>query len=457
MPYSHFLAQLNQLLGDDSCKRDKPTCVEHSKDESWHNPQLPLAVCYPKSAEEVSQIVQICNEFEVAITAFGAGTSVEGQSIPTANSIVIDLRRMNKMLMLWPEDLSCRVEAGMTRLTLNQHLKPDGLFFPVDPGADATVGGMCATRASGTNAVRYGTMKQNVLGLTVVTAQGEIIHTGSRAKKSSAGYDLTSLFIGSEGTLGIITDVTLRLQGIPESHSVATLNFSQLRHCIQLVIQILQYDIAIARIELLDETCIKAVNQYKQLNLPVKPTLFLEFAGSKLQIEEQIRTVAAIAADIEPCNMQWAEREEDINRLWQARHHALYAAKAMLPNCDVWTTDVCVPVSQLETCMLNTQQNIQSSGLLAPIVGHVGDGNFHVLILIPQGDTAAHTRASELNDRIIEQALELGGTCTGEHGIGLGKKQWLVKEAGASLNLMKALKNTLDPKQLLNPGKLFDL
>lgn len=457
MPYSHILAQLNQLLGDKGCKHDKPTCTEHSKDESWHAPQLPLAVCYPQSAEDVSQIVRICNDANIAMTAFGAGTSVEGQSIPSANSIVIDLSRMNKLLNLWPEDLNCRVEAGMTRLTLNHLLKPHGLFFPIDPGADATLGGMCATRASGTNAVRYGTMKQNVLGLTVVTAQGEIIHTGTRAKKSSAGYDLTSLFIGSEGTLGIITDVTLSLQGIPETHAAATLNFSQLRHCVQLVIQILQYGIPIARIELLDEAGITAVNRYKQLELPVKPTLFLEFAGTKLQIEEQIRTVESIADGIEPCNMQWAENEEDINRLWQARHHALYAAKAMLPNCDVWTTDVCVPVSQLESCILDTQTYIHSSGLLAPIVGHVGDGNFHVLILIPQNDSSARGCARELNDRIIERALQSGGTCTGEHGIGLGKKRWLMEEAGASLNLMKALKNTMDPKHLLNPGKLFDL
>lgn len=432
-----------------------PTLAAHSGDESWHPKQHPIAVIYPHSTEEVSTIAALCHEHGVPMSVFGAGTSVEGQSIPSPCSLCIDMSRMNNMLALHHEDQDCQIQAGMTRLELNQQIKNHGLFFPVDPGANASIGGMCATRASGTNAVKYGTMKNNVLGLTAVTADGTIIHTGGRARKSASGYDLTSLLVGSEGTLAIITEVTLRLHGIPENTAVATVQFNSLQDLTKLVFLTLQMNIPVARMELLDRHGVHAVNRHEKLQLPERHTLFFEFHGSKQSIQEQTTTVEELSQSSGGAQFEWAIKQEDKNRLWKARHNVLYAAKSMISNCTIWTTDVCVPISVLAECILKTHEDIKASGLLAPIVGHVGDGNFHLLIVIPNDDETAKQRAESLNERLIQRALQMGGTCTGEHGIGKGKKRWLIEEHGNSVNIMKTIKDNLDPQNLLGRGNIF--
>lgn len=429
--------------------------AQHSHDESPHAPQHPLAVYYASSTEDVSQVAAFCHQHHLPMSIFGAGTSVEGQSIPAEGALCIDLSRMNRVIAINTNDQDCRVEAGITRLTLNDHLTPHGLFFPVDPGADASIGGMCATRASGTNAVKYGTMKHNVLGLTAVTATGQIIHTGGRSRKSSAGYDLTSLLLGSEGTLAIITEVTLKLYGLPENSAVAFVQFDQLSALIDLVIATLQLGIPIARIELLDSQGIHAVNQYSELQLPEKHTLFLEFQGSLAAIEEQTQQVRSVALSLGGTEFEWAIHQEDKNRLWQARHNVLYAAKALVPNCDVLTTDVCVPIGNLAACILDTHQDILAANLLSPIVGHVGDGNFHLLMVIPPDDPEASTRTHSINERLVQRALHYDGTSTGEHGIGKGKKHWLEPEHGAAVEVMKTIKAALDPQNLLGRGNIF--
>ena len=362
---------------------------------------------------------------------------------------------MNQVREINPQDLSCRVEAGVTRKQLNRALASYGLFFPIDPGADASLGGMCATRASGTNAVRYGTMKDNVLSLQVVTAQGDIIETGTQARKSSAGLDLTSLMIGSEGTLGIITEISLKLQGIPEQSAVARLSFADLANATALVTQVLQIGVPIARIELLDTLQIRAVNTYRHLDLPEAPTLFLEFHGSLASVTEQISQVEALAAELTPYPFVWSVHQEEKNRLWEARHQALYAARNLLPNASVWVTDVCVPISKLSECLLETRQDLDSAGLLAPIVGHVGDGNFHALILLPEGDEDTLRKAMAASERLTDRAIACGGTCTGEHGIGLGKIDALQRQHPDTLPLMRHIKQALDPSNILNPGKLY--
>jgi len=435
--------------------QSKHALEQHSGDESWHPKQQPIAVIYPTSTQDVSDIASLCHQYNVAMSIFGAGTSVEGQSIPAPDSLCIDMSRMNTLLALHPADQDCIVQAGLTRLELNAQIKDQGLFFPVDPGANASIGGMCATRASGTNAVKYGTMKHNVLGLTAVTADGTIIRTGGRARKSASGYDLTSLLIGSEGTLAIITEVTLRLQGIPENTAVATVQFQNLETLTQLVFQVLQLGIPIARIELLDKPAITAVNHYAQLQLQESHTLFFEFHGSLQYIKEQTHTVEKLSQELGGSHFSWATQQEDKNRLWKARHNVLYAAKATLPNSIVWTTDVCVPISALAQCILDTHEDIQNSGLLAPIVGHVGDGNFHLLIVIPNNDANAQQQASILNEKLIHRALTMGGTCTGEHGIGKGKRRWLIEEHGSGIDMMKTIKSSLDPKNLLGRGNIF--
>lgn len=445
---------LNHLLGD-RCSQNPSVLDHHSQDESWHHSQRPLLVCYPLTNEEIVQIVQICQQQNVAITPFGVGTSVEGQSIPGNNSICLDLSQMNQIMAIYPDDLQCRVQAGVTRKQLNETLRHHGLFFPIDPGADATLGGMCATRASGTNAVRYGTMKDNVLSIKAVTAAGNVIETGTRARKSSAGLDLTSLLIGSEGTLAIITEITLKLQGLPEQSATARLPFDELANATELVTQVLQCGIPIARIELLDDVQIKAVNTYKQLQLPETHTLFLEFHGSETSVKEQAQQVADLAQELTPYEFCWSTHQEEKNQLWEARHHALYAAKQLMPNARVWTTDVCVPISKLSQCLLETKADLDEAGLLAPIVGHVGDGNFHTLILLPANNEETFQKAQWANERMIKRAIQLGGTCTGEHGIGLGKKQALALQHGDTLPIMKSIKQALDPNNLLNPGKLY--
>jgi len=354
------------------------------------------------------------------------------------------------------EDLDCRVQAGVTRKQVNHHLRNSGLFFPVDPGADASLGGMTATRASGTNAVRYGTMRENVLGLTVVTAEGRTMRTGTRARKSAAGYDLTRLFVGSEGTLGVITEIQLRLQGIPEAISAAVCSFDTMEGAVNTVIFTIQMGIPVARIELVDEVQMDAINRYSDLDYPVKPALFFEFHGTPASVEEQAERVGEIASDNGGSHFQWATKEQDRQKLWEARHNAYYAALALRPGCRGWPTDVCVPISRLAECILETQKDVREQGLLAPILGHAGDGNFHMSYLIhPDHEAEELPKYQALNDRLIERALSMEGTCTGEHGVGYGKIQYMHREHGESVELMRQIKQALDPLNLLNPGKIL--
>ncbi len=362
---------------------------------------------------------------------------------------------MNEILEVNAEDLDCRVQPGVTRKQLNDHLRDSGLFFPIDPGADASLGGMAATRASGTNAVRYGTMRENVLGLSVVLADGRIIRTGGRARKSAAGYDLTRLFVGSEGTLGIITEVQLRLYGIPEAVSCAVCSFPTLEGAVKTVTQTIQLGVPVARIELLDEVQMDAINRYSDLAYPVQPTLFFEFHGSDSGVREQVETVAEIAAEFGGGDFQWATRQEDRNKLWQARHDAYYAAMALRPGCKGWATDVCVPISELTECLLETRKDIDASGILAPIVSHAGDGNFHLVFLVDTDNPDEMARARAVNDRMVTRALAVGGTCTGEHGVGYGKIAFLKAEHGEAVSVMGQIKAALDPDNIMNPGKIL--
>ena len=426
----------------------------HGSDESYHTPQLPDAVVTVHTTEEVSDVVKLCAQYHCPIIPFGAGTSLEGQVIPIKGGISLNFSEMNKILRVGDEDLDATVQAGVTRRQLNTHLRDTGLFFPVDPGADASFGGMAATRASGTNAVRYGTMRENVLGLTVVMADGKVIKTGGRARKSAAGYDLTKLIIGSEGTLGIITELTLRLYGRPESMAVAVCDFSSLQGAVDTAIQTIQLGIPIARIELLDEVQIDAINKYSKLDYPLKPTLFLEFHGTHAGVEEQASMVGELAEDNGGGQFQWSTKEEEKNKLWRARHDAAYACMALKPDAGMWATDVCVPVSRLAECILETRKDIDETGLIAPIVGHVGDGNFHTVMLIEENNDAHMKTCIAFNERLLKRALDMGGTITGEHGIGFGKLKYLRDEHGAGVDVMASIKQALDPLNILNPGKI---
>ncbi|MCB1646328.1 MAG: FAD-binding protein, partial [Pseudomonadales bacterium] len=426
----------------------------HGKDESFHTPRSPDLIVWPVSTEEVSQIVRLCARHQVAIIPFGAGTSLEGHIAAVRGGVCVNLSLMNQVLEVNADDLDCRVQAGVTRKQLNQALQSCGQFFPVDPGADATLGGMTSTSASGTNAVRYGTMKANLLGLTIVMPDGSIVRTGSRARKSASGYDLTHLFCGAEGTLGIITEVQLRTWGIPEAHGVARCTFDSVRSAVATVIETIQMGIPVARAELLDAAQIKAVNQYSKLDLPERPTLFFEFHGSQAGIAEQSETVAQLATGHGGSDFEWSGRQEDQNRLWQARHDAYYAAKALLPGREGWPTDVCVPISRLADCIDETLQDIDQEAMLAPVVGHVGDGNFHLLLLVDPQDEASLAQARRVNDRLVRRALRMGGTATGEHGIGYGKLAYMSLEHGASLEIMRVIKRSLDPLNIMNPGKV---
>jgi D-lactate dehydrogenase (cytochrome) len=428
----------------------------HGKDESWHPPKAPEGVCFPESTAEVSAIVQICAAARMPIIPFGAGTSLEGQLIAERGGLSVDLSRMKKIVSVNVDDLDAQVEAGVTRKQLNEHLRDMGLFFAVDPGADATFGGMAATRASGTNAVRYGTMRENVLSLEVVLPDGRVVQTSRRARKSSAGYDLTRLFVGSEGTLGVITRVTVRLFGVPEAIAAAVVPFPDMKSAVDAVILTIQSGIPVARIELLDEVQLDAVNRHSKLDYAVQPTLFLEFNGSRTGVEEQAKEFEAIARDHGGGEFRWATQQEERTRLWQARHDAYYAAKALRPGCEGWVTDVCVPISRLADCILETQQDLAGSFLLAPLVGHVGDGNFHLVYLIDPGKPDELREAQRLNDRLIERALAMDGTCTGEHGVGLGKLKYMRREHGEAVDAMRAIKRALDPDGIMNPGKLVD-
>lgn len=427
----------------------------HGQDESYHRGHPPDAVVFARTTAEVAAAVAICARHRVPIIPFGVGTSLEGNIAALQGGVCIDLAGMNRVLEVNTDDMDARVEAGVTRKQLAAHIKDTGLFFPVDPGADATLGGMAATRASGTTTVRYGTMRDNVLDLAVVLPDGSIISTGTRARKSSAGYDLTRLFIGSEGTLGIITEVHLRLHSVPQAVTAAVCSFPSLKAAVATAAQTIQLGIPVARVEFLDELEMRAVNAFAKLSYPVQPTLFFEFHGSRQSTAEQAEMVAAIARENGASRFEWADKPEDRSRLWKARHDALYAAMALRPGSRAMITDVCVPMSRLTECVLETRADIDCSELVAPIVGHVGDGNFHVLILVMPDDAAEIERAAALNDRLVKRALAMGGTCTGEHGIGFGKIGYLECERGGGIVVMRAIKRALDPHELMNPGKIF--
>ncbi len=445
---------LHAFLGD-RCSTSEAVRDQHGADESWHTPCPPDIVCFAQSTEEVSRIVKICAEHAVPIVPFGAGTSLEGHVNAVAGGVCIDLGQMNDILAVNPEDLDCTVQPGVRRKQLNEYLRDTGLFFPIDPGADASIGGMASTRASGTNAVRYGTMRENILNLTVVLPDGRIIKTGGRAKKSAAGYDLTKLYIGSEGTLGIITEITLRLYGIPEAISAATVSFPDIESAVNTVILTIQSGIPVARIELLDDVQVDAINKYSGLDLPVQHSLFLEFHGSERGVEEQSKQVGDICTEFGADDFKWTTQAEDRTKLWQARHDAAYASKALRPNAAMWATDVCVPISRLADCILQTKEDLDKSSLIAPIVGHVGDGNFHLSFVLDKSNPEEMEEAEALNARLIQRALSMDGTCTGEHGVGLGKKKYLKEELGEAVSVMATLKQALDPQNIMNPGKIL--
>ncbi|HVY05079.1 MAG TPA: FAD-linked oxidase C-terminal domain-containing protein [Burkholderiales bacterium] len=429
----------------------------HSKDESWHHPHRPDAVVFPNTTEEVAEIVRICAAHRTPVIAYGTGTSLEGNVIPHEGGVVVDLANMNQVLRVSAEDLDVTVQARVTRKELNAFIRDQGLFFPIDPGADASLGGMAATRASGTNAVRYGTMRENVLALTVVLADGRIIRTSRRSRKSAAGYDLTRLFVGSEGTLGIITEVTLRLYGIPEAMAAAVCSFDSIEGAVNTVIQTIQLGVPVARIELLDDVQMDSVNKFSKLSYPVKDTLFVEFHGTEAGVKEQAEMVQSIAGENGGGEFKWATKPEDRNALWTARHDVTYANKALRPGSEIWATDVCVPISKLAECIMETKKDLKGSFLTAPLVGHVGDGNFHLGFLIMRDDPKELEEAERLNDRLVMRALAMDGTCTGEHGIGLGKQKFLVAEHGDAVAVMRQVKKALDPQNIMNPGKIFTL
>jgi D-lactate dehydrogenase (cytochrome) len=417
--------------------------------------QPPDAVVFATSTDDVVEVVRLCAAHKVPVIPFGTGTSLEGHVNAPAGGISIDLSRMDAVLAVNPQDLDCTVQPGVTRKRLNETLRDTGLFFPVDPGADASIGGMVATRASGTNAVRYGTMKDLVLALTVVMADGSLVRTGSRARKSSTGYDLTRLMVGSEGTLGVITDVTLKLFGIPEQIAAGVCPFPSVEAACDAVIATIQTGIPVARIELLDELQIRACNAYSHLTLPEVPTLFVEFQGTRAGVAEQVGSFATIAADAGGGRFDWATRAEDRTRLWQARHDAYWAATAMMKGLRGTSTDVCVPISRLAECVAETKRDIAATGLVVPIVGHVGDGNFHCLVFADPADPADSARADAFIERLALRALAMDGTCSGEHGVGQGKMKYLVREHGHGVDLMRAVKRALDPDGIMNPGKIF--
>ena len=426
---------------------------QHGKDEAWHAPSPPDAVIWPLTTEEVSLIARTCNEHGCPIVAWGAGTSLEGHVIPVQGGITLDFGQMNKVLEVHPEDMDVVVQPGITRKRLNEELRDTGLFFPIDPGADASIGGMTSTRASGTCAVRYGTMREVVLALEVVLADGRVIRTGTRAKKSSAGYDLTKLMVGSEGTLGIITEITLRLYGQPEAITAATCNFPTTEDA---VIQTIQMGIPIARMEFLDELSIRGFNKYADFNMAEKPTLFMEFHGTDGSVAEQVELVSEMAKDAGAADFEWATKPEDRNRLWNARHNIYYASLALRPGAGGYTTDACVPISRLADCIAETQADCADSPIPAPIVGHVGDGNFHVAFLIDTEDKNEVAEVQRLADRLTERTLAMGGTISGEHGVGFGKKKFMSREHGDDAwELMGQIKKTFDPAGILNPGKML--
>ncbi len=453
---SLFLEELRAVVEQRLTTSDA-VCFQHGKDESWHESLPPGAVVFAHTTEEVSEIVKICARHKVPVIPYGTGTSLEGHVGAVNGGVCIDLTEMNEILQVNAEDLDVTVQPGVRRKQLNEYLRDTGLFFPIDPGADASLGGMAATRASGTNAVRYGTMRDNVLSMTVVMADGRIIKTSSRAKKSAAGYDLTRLFVGSEGTLGVITEITLRLYGIPESISAAVCPFPDLESAVNTVITTIQCGIPVARIELMDDIQMKALNAYSDFSYPEQNTLLFEFHGTEFGVKEQAEMVGAIAADNDAGEFQWAIKTEDRNKLWQGRHDSYYAAMALRPGAKGMATDVCVPISRLAECILEARKDVDEQGLLAPIVGHVGDGNFHLCFILDPDNADEMRRVEEVNRRMVLRAIAMGGTCTGEHGVGLGKMEFLVAEHGEALSVMRSMKLALDPDNIMNPGKIISL
>jgi D-lactate dehydrogenase (cytochrome) len=450
-----FIAELNARFGK-RFSQGESIRMQHGRDESVHAPALPDGVVFVESTEEVVELMRLCQTYQTPVIPYGAGSSVEGHLLAVHGGISIDLSGMNQVLAIHAEDLDATVQAGVTRMQLNGELKGTGLFFPIDPGADASLGGMAATRASGTNAVRYGTMRDNVLAMTVVLADGRIIKTGGRARKSSSGYDLTRLLVGSEGTLGIITELTVKLYPIPEAISSAVCAFPSVDSAVGAVIQTIQLGIPVARIELLDALTLSAVNRYSKTSLKELPTLFFEFHGSPASVEEQAQLVQEIAGSFDGQDFEWASRPEDRSRLWQARHDAYFACLQMKPGCRAFPTDVCVPISRLAECIRATNEDLTQVDIPISLFGHVGDGNFHLVVLVDPDNPEDMKQAEWINERVVERALAMEGTCTGEHGIGIGKSKFLVREHGeGAVDVMRAIKSALDPKNLLNPGKIL--
>ncbi len=445
---------LRQRLGD-RFQTGEAIRRQHGHTTTWLANQPPDGVAFAETADEVADIVRICADHRVPVIAFGTGTSLEGHVNAPAGGISVDTSRMDRILAVHAEDLDAVVQPGVTRSRLNTHLRDQGLFFPIDPGADASLGGMAATRASGTNAVRYGTMRDVVLGLQVVLPDGRIIRTGGRARKSAAGYDLTRLFVGSEGTLGILTELTLRLHGIPEAISAASCTFPDIGSACRAVIATIQYGLPVARIELLDPLTVRAVNAYSRLSLPEAPLLLLEFHGTEAGVAEQAEAFGVIAQDFGGGAFAWTASAEDRTRLWQARHDTYWACLALRPGARGISTDVCVPISRLAECVTRAQDRAESDGLLAPIVGHVGDGNFHMLLLVDGDSAEERARADRFIGWLNDLAISMEGTCTGEHGIGQGKRPYLAREHGDALDVMRAIKSAIDPQGILNPGKIL--
>ncbi len=449
-----LLAGLESLFGE-RLSQTQAMRDHHGRDESAYDPMPPDAVVFAHTTQEVAAAVALCAEHAFPVIAFGTGTSLEGHVLAVQGGVTIDLSQMNRVLAIHAEDATVTVQAGVTRKQLNAELHGSGLFFPIDPGADASLGGMAATRASGTNAVRFGTMRENTLALTVVTAAGRIIQTGTRARKSSAGYDLTRLFVGSEGTLGIITEVTVRLYPLPEAISAAVCSFATTEAAVNAVIRTIQMGVPVARVEFLDENGVRAINAHDRMNLPELPLLLFEFHGSPAGVEEQATLVQQIADEHGACGFEWATRPEDRSRLWAARHNAYFALLQMRPGCRAISTDCCVPISRLAECILATKADCEAHGLIHSIIGHVGDGNFHVLMLVDPADAADVARAEAINSRMVTRALAMDGTCTGEHGVGMHKMAFLVEEHGEeAIDTMRAIKHALDPQNILNPGKI---
>ena len=451
---TQFINKLRDRFGD-QISTNVAVREQHGRGESYHSGMSPDAVFFADTTADVAEAVIFCRVHKIPVIAFGAGTSLEGNVSAVHGGLCIDLTRMNRILRVSPEDLDCTVEAGVTRLQLNRELRDTGLFFPLDPGADATIGGMAATRASGTNAVRYGTMRDAVLALTVVMADGSVIRTGRRARKSAAGYDLTRLFVGSEGTLGIITEVVLRLNGVPEAVAAASCSFPDLNNAVQTVVAVIQSAIPVARVELMDQAQMRAVNRFSKTDYPLADTLLFEFHGSPVSVADDMQRVREIVASFGGGGFRTASTQEERSTLWKARHDALYATTSLRPNSRGWSTDVCVPIANLAECIAGARHVLAATTVPATIVGHVGDGNFHVIFAVDPENRAEMDEIASINSKLIEMALSLEGTCTGEHGIGTGKRAYMDQEHGDGVRIMRLIKEALDPSFILNPGKIL--